>query len=173
MKRFVVTVMFTLFATSVTVQADTVGERVTYPGLMCRYFGTQGNDSYFDPTGYSANGLRNITRSTVYAACPIAKPDYDNQQAPGEQRGQTMMARITMSSSSDNCKLYRRSLTGSSSGWWATKTIVSESNGLYRHIIEPPDGYTYMSSSNSSISLYCAVPGGVYINNYDHKTYWQ
>jgi hypothetical protein len=44
-----------------------------YPGIFCRYYSMIGNDTFFNPSGYGANGLKNIATAAKYVSCPVIK----------------------------------------------------------------------------------------------------
>jgi hypothetical protein len=124
------------------------------PGHMCRYYGTQSADSYFTPEGYKANGLKNTSSSSRYVTCGIPKElDEDITEVV-----------ISLSTSSDVCKLYTRSRTAGDYSVYTVDTILNW-NGSYAHDFYL-NGY-YFEATWQTASVYCNVPSGAVINAYE------
>jgi hypothetical protein len=166
MKKAILVAFVSIFLLSATALAEY--RNTSYPGLMCRYYGKIGNDTYFNPNGYSANGIKNTSSSDYYMACPIANPTHDSELSDS---GNSYLnwGRITIDTTSGDCKLYGRSLTGSSNYYFSTTVIEAQNNGLQRHVMNPS---TFIATYGDSLSIFCKIPGGKYINNYDAQFYW-
>jgi hypothetical protein len=125
-----------------------------FPGLNCKYYGKQGSDSYFDPNGFTANGLKNTDASSRYAVCPLTR------NAMGIDA-----AGIFLSTSSDVCKLYIKNTADLS------QTIISRTSkstnsdtGLTTHMFQVSEDDSYTLSE--TLTLYCNIPAGAVIREY-------
>ena len=167
MKKVILAVMSCTFLLSAVASAEL--RATSYPGLLCRYYGKLANDSVFNPASFGANGLKNTSDTySYYAACPIANPTYDSELSESGN-SYLVWGRISLDTSSDVCKIYTRSLTGSYTAWYNTTSIETQSDGLYRHVNDPsglPPTY------GDSVTILCYVPPEKYINNYDAEFYW-
>jgi hypothetical protein len=66
--------LFLLLATLPNTASATAAGDVVYPGVMCRYYGTQNTDTFLDPNGWHATGLQNDASTSQKIDCPILKP---------------------------------------------------------------------------------------------------
>lgn len=130
------------------------------PGLMCRYYGPMADDHYFNPSGLSANGLKNTSSSSKYVACPIVKWDGASKEVFLDYN--TRYAAIEGDfSNADACKFYMRRL--GSFGYYNAAGVENRGGGYYRH------KWGHIGTANYSVSLYCDVPAQKSILFYFHK----
>lgn len=123
-------------------------------GVNCKYYGKQGSDAYFDPNGYAANGLKNVSTSSRYVVCALPTPTEAVQEIS-----------IILSTSADVCKVYQKdnsdlSQTVHSRSWsW---TFVGGTI-LHRFDINH-DGFYY---GRTTWSVFCHLPAGAVIRSFD------
>jgi hypothetical protein len=138
-----------------TASAQSQQDRSLQPGHACKFYGKQGGDDYFSPSGLKANGLRNTSTTSRYVVCGINKdPERD-----------TSVAWISFSDYTEDCVLYKRHKDGTSWGSFPPTEIngvgpVTQGWGL---------GY---DTSDNVLSIYCSVRPDVVINSFYHATTW-
>lgn len=124
------------------------------PGLQCRYYNPLGGDTYFDPGGLSANGLKNVSSSNQYVSCPITK-GFDMH---------TRGAWIVLDDSSTDCKLYYRGPNGVNQN--IPEHRVTAAGSWYLHEWDFESGW---ATGGRSIAIYCRIDAGKSINHYFHQ----
>ena len=162
MKKSIVIAVILGTALLSTVALAGTRTRFISPGLQCRYYGTQGSDTYFNPSGYGANGLQNDDGSTRYVACPVVNQSFDGYNEYWN------WSKATINSQSAVCKRYTSSIDGSGTTWQATTSIVAVENGYYQHVM---NAAAFIATYERSISLYCSIPSGAVIANYETEYY--
>lgn len=129
-------------------------EKTWYPGVSCKYYGKQASDSFFDPNGFAANGLKNTSGSARYAVCPMVS-----------QNLRVFSAAITISSSSpDVCKLYAKDNVDGSQEVYDTFTVREEASGAFEHSFLVSSGAVH---NRQTLTFYCEVPAGGVIRSYE------
>jgi hypothetical protein len=125
-----------------------------YPGVNCKYYGKQGSDSFFDPNGYAANGLKNTSTSARFAVCPLVAP------AKAIDR-----IEVRISTSVDVCKLYQKNNQDLS------QTVHTRSRysgnpqlGIWWHTFDLNQTGSYLA--NTTYTLFCEIPAGDHIRSY-------
>lgn len=131
------------------------GEEKVTPGLMCRYYDPLGTDTFFDPGGYSANGIKNVSTGTRWVSCPLVR----------DKRGLLSMAFISLSDNSTDCRIYRRSYEGANN--YFSPSGVVEIGGWYYYTWDFSDDPLYYP--DSSMAIYCRIDAGKIINSYYFK----
>lgn len=129
-------------------------ENVLMPGLNCRYYGTLGSDTYFNPSGYSANGLKNTSGSAKYLACPISK----------DTSGDTDIAWALITDVTASCELWARGTSGTTH--WSTTSVDYVEPGYYRYTF---DAATAFATSSNSATIFCSIPASAALINYFHN----
>lgn len=134
-----------------------------YPGVSCEYYGTQASDTYFQPNGYKAVGLKNISASSRYVTCPI-KRDLDLTDI-----SVFMFIYEPLSGPASNCYIYSVDLQGTmQTGEWQKYSLDSADdmgNGVTMYYNSQPKGFGHASS------LYCSIPPQAVINGYSVASY--
>jgi hypothetical protein len=133
-----------------------------YPGTACKYYGPQASDTFLNPSGYKANGVKNTSTVAKYVVCPLAldSPDIDY--------GSDMMApMIFIRSASATCGLYWiNPLEDGDTGEYDIKPmddIVDQGEGIY---VYTTPGETMMEGFPRSAAIYCSIPANAVINAY-------
>lgn len=153
MKRTIVTTGLAMMIVCVARDASAVMN----PGLSCKYYGKQGNDTYFDPNGYTANGLKNVDTSARYVVCPLATP----QEAVDELS-------IILSTSADVCKVYQKDNADLSQTIWSRTSTWTFVGGTVLHTFNiGQEGFYY---GRNTWTLYCNLPAGAVIREFDMWT---
>jgi hypothetical protein len=137
-----------------------------FPGNMCEYYSPQGLDYYFDPAGFSANGVKNADSSSRYANCPIVKPDVQLNPASFHYTRSAWI--VTTEASASACSLYVRAMDGSSWGTYSS-TVSNLGNGRYYHKFDCGSDCVLDTTSKTQ-SIYCQVGSNKVIETYAHQT---
>lgn len=152
-----------LFGTLAILASFSTGASAAYPvdmispGLECRYYTFMGNDTVFDPAGFSANGLRNTAAYGRYAACPITKGT--------GYLDDTDSAWAILNASTATCQFWARGAS-----YVLTKNPTSTTaveTGYYKYLWDDLLDY---GTGYLSASIYCLVPGGGAIIQYGHES---
>jgi hypothetical protein len=152
MKRELISII--VIATCFVASNTSAHDKSLQPGHACRYYGKQGSDSFFTPSGTNANGLMNTSTTARVAVCAINKdPDFG-----------TNLAMISFSNSTADCALYWRHRDGTSWGSWAPSEVIG--NSPRTQAWGRPGGY---DSIGKVLSIYCSVSAGVAINSFHHQ----
>lgn len=142
-------------AAEISVAAETTN--VIMPGVACRYYGTLGSDTYFNPSGHGANGLANTSGSSKYLACPVPKDWYSD----------TEWAHVVLTDDDETCQLWTRNFN--TSVYWNTTGVSYMGSGYYKYDFSA--GGSYFSTYGKSVSLYCSVGAGDVLLHYYHQPY--
>lgn len=123
------------------------------PGVTCKYYDPQGLDTYFDPGGHKANGLKNVGSSTKYVTCPLVWNPL-----------RSALMGIYIRSSAASCSVYT---TENAEDMDAGEYDVIPLN-LVDNLGEGVYFYTpsRVISFGDSASIYCGIPAGGIINGY-------
>lgn len=129
----------------------------TFPTTLCRYYAPLAGDTYFNPSGLGANGIKNTSSSAKYVTCPLTLRDDSNTLA------RVRDADINMSSSAGTCQLWGRGYSGGSTAWWGTTSVDGGGSAWTYHFYPWPD---YQDCTLRSCSIYCSVPAGATMASY-------
>lgn len=123
------------------------------PGLACKWYGKLGVDTYFNPSGFSANGVKNTSGTAKYLSCPIIK----------KPSNATDVAWAIMNTSSGSCELWTRGYSATTH--WTTSSISAVESGYWKYEFDASSNF---NTANQSASVFCSVPADAALIQYGH-----
>jgi hypothetical protein len=143
---------------------------------MCRYYGNLGDDQYFNPAGYSANGLRNESASSQWVTCGIPKRDGTPKTINSRLywwHVNTFAVNVVLDNTNATCRLWRRSADAVSYGYWPMPLKTHIANGRWNYGVSASDyNAGHLTTYGDAISVYCNVPSGAVVEQYRHMEYY-
>lgn len=132
-----------------------------FPGHMCRFYDPLGDDHFFDPGGWGANGLKNTSGNSKHVTCPILMVSDPNARIKG--------AAFHVSSVSGDCDILRRLSSGGGVQWYAWTSKGNDPSPQNDPSFYWNWGGAVLDCTNATCSFYCSIPGGVGINSYQYS----
>jgi hypothetical protein len=134
----------------------------TIPGTACKLYQPQANDTFMNPSGLSANGLKNTSASAAKVVCPITKIDSNFNNSKNSFYSMV----VFMSSSAGNAQFYSRKLDGTDYDVLSPVEIGPAGN-MYYYWINGSKRNTF----GRSVAAYMDLPAGANITGVNYEDY--